>query len=801
MSESAATGQGGGKATQRVLSIDTHLGADMLIVTRLEGEDALSRCFRFEITVVSLLDGDDAVETLLGRPVTIWIAPDGPLSRQPINGFVRRVTGDGADRHDNRIYRLEIVPALWFLSQTEDCRIFQNQSVPDILETVLGEHGIRDVAFRIITDEYPSVEYCVQFQESALNFVSRLMEHLGLFYWHEHTGEKHVLVIADHNQAASPCQPPNVTLTTLTMGNALRSMEFESVFRPGKWTLNDYDFESPTKRLLSEEPTTLDVARMKDHEIYQYPGYFKDPDAGRHLTRIRMEQEEARHKRVFGLGNCAGFGPGRQFGVTGGRGDPRAQYLLTEVRHTATSHGVEANKSETIGYSNGYSAILATIPFRPERVTPKPLMRGAETATVVGPTGESIHCDQYGRVRVQFHWDRRGRRNDSSSCWVRVAQTRAGSYYGSMVIPHVGHEVIVSFLEGDPDRPLITGNVPNALTMPPMELPTDKHKTIQRDHGDNKIVMNGKSGSESLSVVSPRSLNLLTSGWSARPLSATATASPSPAMYQFLYNPGSTQTSITNDGTTTNEWVTNANIAPTGASSSSSVTIDPFKDAPGLGQAWRGWYGTVQSDIGDSGVVSSTEGSYGSQDATSSDDAAKSFLNWGSDGKINCVVLDNNNLWVVKNNNTWINGSVYTQINTNSDTQIGTPGGYSLVTTRIFGENQVYIAGTNTQEITGGNLSVVVGANVAINLSESFTTNLGFAQTINWGIFTTINNTKMSLNAFEVDNTSDRVEQISSKLTNVGISLRLAALRLESADTELATAATAIRNAGMILVQ
>jgi type VI secretion system secreted protein VgrG len=763
MSESAATGQGGGgKNTQRVLSIDTHLGADMLIVTRLEGEDALSRCFRFEITVVSLLDGDDAVETLLGRPVTIWIAPDSPLSRQPINGFVRRVTGDGADRHDNRIYRLEVVPALWFLSQTEDCRIFQNQSVPDILETVLGEHGIRDVAFRIIADEYPSVEYCVQFQESALNFVSRLMEHLGLFYWHEHTAEKHVLVIADHNQAASPCQPPNVTLTTLTMGNALRSMEFESVFRPGKWTLNDYDFESPTKRLLSEEPTTLDVARMKDHEIYQYPGYFKDPDAGRHLTRIRMEQEEARHKRVFGLGNCAGFGPGRQFGVTGGRGDPRAQYLLTEVRHTATSYGVEANESETIGYSNEYSAILATIPFRPERVTPKPLMRGAETATVVGPTGESIHCDQYGRVRVQFHWDRRGRRNDSSSCWVRVAQTRAGSYYGSMVIPHVGHEVIVSFLEGDPDRPLITGNVPNALTMPPMELPTDKHKTIQRDHGDNKIVMNGKSGEEQVSVISPRGVNMFASRHNARPLSSGTYST-----YSFPIAP--TQNYAPNAAPTAGNTVA---LHESIDDSATSIDIPYYQDKDGLAQLWRAWYGTVKSDI-DQATDPTGNAAYGSQTATTGQDEASSFLNWGSEGKINCLVMDNNNLWVVKNANTWINGQVFTQINGGSDVLI-----YRYSATTILGDN--------VTTITGGNETFVGGLNMSVNMVESFTFNMGFTQTINLALSNTVNiGPSITTDVLKLDDTGTRISNSETKIRSILTELHNVSTDLKFAQTHL----------------
>jgi type VI secretion system secreted protein VgrG len=737
MSDSATSGLGNGATRHRILAIDTPLGTDAFVVTALRGEDALSRCFLFEVTVVYLLANDHDVESLLGEPITLWIMSNGPDSRRPINGYVRRIVSDGFDRHKNRIFRLEVVPGLWFLSLTEDCRIFQNQSVPDILETVLSEHGIRDVAFRTIADLYPSVEYCVQFQETALNFVSRLMEHLGLFYWHEHSAHKHILVIADRNEVADLCDPPNVTLTSLAVPGGLKSMEFESVFRPGKWTLNDYDFESPTKKLLSEEPTPLNVARMKQYEIYRYPGYYRAPETGRRLTRIRIEQEEAKQRHVFGTSHCGGFSPGYQFSVTGGPGDPKAHYLLTEVRHSATSYGVEAHESAEIGYSNEYKAILATVPFRPERATHKPLMRGAETATVVGPAGEAIHCDQYGRVRVLFHWDRRGRRDDSSSCWVRVAQARSGSYYGNMVIPHVGHEVIVSFLEGDPDRPLITGTVPNALTMPPMTLPADKHKTIQRDHGDNKIVMHGKAGEETLRMISPRRVSTLVSGYSARPAGAMAPVTPPTRTSQssliFYSNPVSYNLSgEQGDG--------GAMSQDSSISGGSSATIDVFKDAEGLTELYNEWYGVAQSDIDNSSAIAAssgdqTQGSYGTQDGT----AADSYLNWGSEGKINCLVLDNNNLWVNKNNNTWINGSVFTQINGNSDTQIGTLLNNNTIATRIYGLNQLWVGGSNSTEITGGNLTVVGGANVSVNLGESATTNVITAQTFNIGPAYTLN--------------------------------------------------------------
>ena len=407
---------------------------------------------------------------------------------------------------------------------------------------------------------------------------------------------------------------------------------------------------------------------MANHEMYEYPGKFVDQDTGKRLSRLRIEMEEAHQRRVLGTGRCGGFDPGRRFTVGAARGGRPTTYLLTEVRHHGTAPGAEADGAEA-NYTNDFVAIPVDLPFRPERLTPKPFVHSAQTATVVGPPGESIFCDPYGRVRVQFHWDRRGQRNHQSSCWMRVAQTRAGSFYGSQVIPHVGHEVIVSFLEGDPDRPLITGSVPNALTMPPMELPADKHKTIQRDHGDNKLVMNGKPGGERMSMISPRAVNLFASGPSARPLSSYATVKPPPATSGStlaFYSDPQSYTLTTIPGKQTQGSVASGQTATT-------ANIPTYKDAEGLTELWNEWYGTTQSDIDNSSPITDPStaagnaGSYGTQDGT----AANSYLNWGSQGRINCLTLGNNNLWVNLDNNAWINGSVNTQINGDSTTVIG----------------------------------------------------------------------------------------------------------------------------------
>jgi type VI secretion system secreted protein VgrG len=771
------------------LGIKTPLGSDAVTLINLEGEDVLSRCFLYRVTVVTMQTGD-AIESLLGQPVTLWLMNTDSERRRPINGHVRRVVALGPSLRGAQQYRLEIVPRLWFLSCTSDCRIFQHQNVPDILQTVFRDQGLTNVEFRINQSDYPALEYCVQYQETALDFVSRLMEHLGLFYWHEHDAGKHQLVIADRNMATDKCSPYSLRITPDNIWGELRSLAIDSAFRPGKWTLNDYDFESPTKLLLVDTPTLANVPRMADHEIYEYPGNFQDPDAGRQLTRLRVEMEEAQYRRVFGSGSCAGFDPGRRFAVEDRAGGMDKAYLLTQVRHRASWAGYEAGNGEDCRYENDYVAIPATVPFRPERSTPRPFVRGTQTATVVGPAGENIYCDAYGRVRVQFHWDRRGRRNENSSCWMRVAQARSGAHYGTLVIPHVGHEVLISFIEGDPDRPLITGTVPNALTMPPVNLPDDKHKTVQRDHGDNKIVMHGKAGKEHLSMSSPRAVNLFASGKAARPLSAAAStvivAPPSAASGSLTFYANPSQNNGSANAT---------NPAPDDQpGSGSSFQIPVFQDGVGLRELWQEWYGTTQSDAAvsayyatdaDGKAVTPDAGTYGVQDGTVGD----SYLNWGSEGRINCLTLGNNNNWVYGNANTWVNGTVNAQINGDSvttingkstttiggdsTTVIGTPSDNSVSTTTVWGPSNTRIGGANASTVLGDNTSSVLGSN------QSFT--VGYNLAIVGGINT-------SINLFGL------FENSLWKITTDGLKFYTAETKLVDLGTELNNKITSIDN-------
>jgi len=499
------------------LAIDTPFADGEIVLTSLDGEDALSRCFLYRVTVVTKAHGA-AMESLVGAPVTLWLSAGGTGPRRPLNGYVRRARGLGRSPRGGRRFLLEVVPRLWFLSCTLDCRVFQHKNVPAIIKEIFEDCGLRDFKFRLAEQDYPVLEYCVQYQESALHFISRLMEQFGMFYWHEHTADTHLLIIAASNRATGKCEPYDLHINPHAELGELQTLEIDNTFRPGKWTLNDYDFQSPTKQLLVDTPTLSDAPLMADCEIYEYPGNFTDPDAGRRLTRLRIEMEEAQHRRVDGMGSVVSFDPGLRFQVENAE-HGRDAYLLTEVRHHAKWSGRETG-AEEFAYANEYVAIPARAEFRPERLTPRPVIHGTQTATVVGPTGENIYCDEYGRVRVQFHWDRRGKRNENSSCWLRVAQQSAGSYWGGIATPHVGQEVIVSFLNGDPDHPMVTGLLHNAINMPPLNLPQDKNKMIQRDHGDNKFVMQGLAGKQSISLASPRTVNIIAMRQPAKALSA-----------------------------------------------------------------------------------------------------------------------------------------------------------------------------------------------------------------------------------------------------------------------------------------
>lgn len=468
----------------RPLAIETPLGEDKLLLAGFRGEEQLSRLFSYEL---DLLSDDEAIDPkqIVGKPVSFMVRRADGEPRW-FHGHVRRFgylgTGDRLSR-----YRAEVVPNLWFLTQTTDCRIFQNKNVQDIITQVFDDLGLTDYDLSGISGQHDTWDYCVQYRETDFNFVSRLMEKEGIFYYFKHEKGKHTLKLADSKSGYFDCDEDQLEF----MGNAslgdvynnLVSWQHYYEFKTGKVAQTDYDFINPSTSLMTDTSTLMKFEGVDKYEQYDYPGEYLVKGLGENETNIRMEEQEAQHDLAGGESYVRSLTPGSRFTLAEHPSDAEKgqQYVVIRVRHEAELGGAftarrNAGAAEFI-YKNDFRCIPASTTFRPDRLTEKPRVHGSQTAVVVGPSGEEIYTDEYGRVKVQFHWDREGKKDENSSCWVRVSQPWTGHRWGWQHIPRMGSEVVVSFLEGDPDRPYITGMVYNAESMPPYTLPDNKTQT------------------------------------------------------------------------------------------------------------------------------------------------------------------------------------------------------------------------------------------------------------------------------------------------------------------------------------
>jgi type VI secretion system secreted protein VgrG len=474
----------------RLLALKSQSSAPLLL-ERFVGKEMLSAPFQFHVTILSTIDHVD-LKKLLRTPATVFVnLPDG--SQRPFHAVFRSLTqakegeGENTERQpsaisnpsrDLTVYTGILVPKFWFLSLNSDCRIFQNMTVPAIVEKLLKEGGVTDFEFRSPlrdASRYPTREYCVQYRESSFNFISRLLEDEGIFYFFEHEASKHTMIFADNSSTMSPC--PDQPIARYSFGeegwidteeDGVMNLERIERAHTGKSVLTDYFFEKPTLNLKSD----LSV----DHEeAFDYPGKYADLDAGSRYARVRLEEREAEQFVVNGTGKCRAFRPGYNFKLKGHyRPDTNQDYFLTSVKHEAFDYTYRQDSDESHSYTNWFTCIPKAVAYRPPRKAVKPVVRGPQPALVVGKAGEEIWVDKYGRVKVQFYWDRLGKKNEDSSCWVRVSQIWAGKNWGWMTIPRMGQEVIVDFYEGDPDQPIITGRVYNADQMPPYALPANQ---------------------------------------------------------------------------------------------------------------------------------------------------------------------------------------------------------------------------------------------------------------------------------------------------------------------------------------
>ena len=490
-----------------MLSVTTPLGKDKLSITELTIEDAVSDGFVMNATLYSA-DQSIRYNDIIGRSVTVWLRNRRPRP-EPINGIVRKFAAGVVDARGLREYRAEIIPWFWLLKCTADCRIFQNSTFPQIIEEVFRGYGFVDYEMRFIR-RYEAIDYCVQYRESAYAFLSRWMEKLGIFYFFRHEADRHVMVIGDNNFAFKYCSERDVT-TVDGIGGGVTKWQHSESFRPGRRSQSDFAFKTPALNLLTQESTLNDLPRTRDFEVFDHPGGYTSLSYGRFLTRTRMEEEESRIHLVEGDSDYATFRAGGKITMNHGaiETEESQDYVLTSVTHHCRDVTGHSDTAERPSYANRFDAVPVKPPYRPARRTPWPVVHGPQTAIVVGVKGELIHTEKHGRVKLKFHWDRRGKSDDSSSCWVRVSQNTAGAGWGGVFIPHVGHEVIVSFLEGDPDRPMVTGRVYNGENQKAIALPSDKTQSAIRDHSGNEIVMEGKKGVEDIRINATKDTNVV----------------------------------------------------------------------------------------------------------------------------------------------------------------------------------------------------------------------------------------------------------------------------------------------------
>ena len=482
------------------LAITTPLGKDVLLLTGFRGSEAISQLFSFQLDLLAEVQSAVKFDGILGQDVTVTLRlPNG--EERYLNGIIKRFSQGSRDETFVK-FRAELVPKLWLLTKNVQSRIFQHLSVPDILHQVLT--GV-DVTYEILATYYQR-DFCVQYRESDFDFASRLMEEEGIYYFFKHSNGSHQMVVTD-----VPTQHPEVPIQPNVIyepaAGAVRedmriaTWEKTQELRSGEYTLWDHCFELPGNPLEAQEKTVesvvvgevshkLKVGGNDQLEIYDYPGGYAQRVDGidrngqprpqdlqsifrdnQRTVRVRMEQEDAAALEIAGASDCGHFVAGYKFTLQQ-HFDGNGEYLLTRIEHDAHLEGDYRSYQElTFKYGNRFSCIPVALPYRPQRVTNKPVIAGVQTATVVGPAGEEIFCDKYGRVKVQFNWDREGKKDANSSCWLRVAQVWAGNGWGAFFWPRIGHEVVVIFEEGDPDQPVIIGSVYNAENMPPMALP------------------------------------------------------------------------------------------------------------------------------------------------------------------------------------------------------------------------------------------------------------------------------------------------------------------------------------------
>jgi type VI secretion system secreted protein VgrG len=476
--------------TKNFLSVTTPFGTDELVLDEMKAFEGISEMFSLTLHMRSMDSGLDATK-VIGNAITVKLEiPDGP--KRYFNGIVTRfIQSGGEDGMAN--YSAEVVPKLWLLTLSTNRAIWQTKAVPDIIKDVLGEFGITFEAN--LTGTYTVLDYCVQHDETSFAFISRLMEAAGIFYFFTFKDGAHTMMLADATTAHITCTDAATVrffpeAGTDHMIDTIASFELENRLVTMKHSQGDYDPLNPSTALDSTASGTVGKGEWLD-----WPGKHTSVATGNALSKLRVQASQLPAQELRGNGYVYPFTAGTKFTLTDHfRTSLNTSHVLRRVHHSARNDM----------YRNRFETFLATVPFRPPRLTPSPSVAGSQTAIVVGPANEEIWTDKEGRVKVQFFWDRVGAKDEKSSGWIRVAQSAAGKGYGTLFMPRVGQEVVISYIDADPDRPLITGSVYNGENTTPVTLPANQTQSVIKSRSSpkgtagNEIRMEDKKDAEEL---------------------------------------------------------------------------------------------------------------------------------------------------------------------------------------------------------------------------------------------------------------------------------------------------------------
>jgi len=481
------------------VSVTTPFGADALLLDGFGGREAISEPFHFDLRMHSTNKALDA-QTIIGKGVTVTVKDQAGTARY-FNGIVKRFAHTGANSQYG-FYSAELAPRLWLLTLGQDRMIYQNQSALDIVKAVLGTFQV-PLELRISGD-YAVREYCVQYDESAFAFISRLMEEEGIFYFFTFANGAHTMVLADSASAHEVGQPTLYFSPDSSVApRAERVSEFAMTqdIVSGEHVLADYDYLTAASSTASSSAS----ASVPTGRRFTFPGKYATSAEGTRKSAVRLAAQTVQQQTGRGAGYCYALTAGTSFTLSGHVNSAlNVSYVVRAVTHTASNDT----------YGNEFNVFPESVPFRAPLTTPSPLVAGTHTAKVVGSSGEEIWTDSNGRVKLKFYWDGSAGADENSSCWVRVSQSSAGQGWGHLFLPRMGQEVVVSYVDGDPDRPLVTGSVYNGENATPVALPSLQTQSVMRSRSSkggtagNEIRMEDKLDSEELYFHAQKDMNV-----------------------------------------------------------------------------------------------------------------------------------------------------------------------------------------------------------------------------------------------------------------------------------------------------